>query len=1116
MGSAHEEIVTYTVVQVLGWKSATYASAFASCCIQLPVISSKDLVNVVTWASAMSLRRTCRELVLEVVLRRALKAGGDGLDRLQMVVDAASLRVLNSFLRMGDLHSEGVTSVELLEESREPLPGLDALYFLRSQSASIERVLVDFKTAPQHRQVHLCFSQPLESTLLSKLVEAPVLAPRVKSFVEVPLSFVVVQDRGFHFDSPEAIMGLFPEPDLQMLSDTVQKLVDVCRCLQATSPVIRFQSELCQDVAEKVQRELGMHKSLTTQSHGKPCQLLILDRSIDMAAALVHEYSYEACVFDLLDGNMLDADRNIVTLNSGGHSKEVLLADPLWEELKYMHLEAARELVEVKVDEVKRQNVQQDATAISTRAMLDQLRAAPEMRDAVDRMALHLAMITQIHSRLNSEQILEPLHLGLLEQDIACGIDRSGKDVKITNLQTTLQRILTDRPELSSEVKLRLLMLFFACVANVPEASRSKLLDVAQLGADDQQALMNMLRTRLMEVPESQRHKHASGCSHRVTKQQSHVVHGYVGNRAAVFPLQLLGFEVDVINSVQFCCHTGYPSFAGQRLSGDDLETLIQGMSTNQVLNHSFLLTGYIGTASFLRGILKLRQMLPASCCYVCDPVLGDNGHMYVPEDLVAVYRTDVLQHVSVLTPNQFEAELLTQLSITGIDDAAAACDKLHQMGPKIVVLTTLDVPEATREGQDVAMMLSFSGRKWMLRLPRVEGGPFTGTGDLTAAMILAWTQRKPHELPLALEKAGAVLQAVIRKTMASSSAQMIGDRRVPPELRLIESKAAIESPSIRFRCQLTPPLKVSCLAFHDAVVSDSSCKDILQSLCTAARVCIVSNKDAMPKGFSAPIDGVSVLCVELGDSQKLANSLSSIGISPCEVLAVGAACDYLATAAAAGCRPVAMLVGEDSEGQSSNGYPAGGAAGPGDHQSLSAKAEFTISSLDSLCRFLPAWPSALFQKAARFKKNAVAEGRFELSRFEPRLKEILEQLVEDRLSLEEFPVLQSAADDFGLREAGAATAEPLGAPVIQAKDDWSFTSVSGGLESEHAVSHRVVVFVIGGFTLSELRVAAEVEQKMPRGTEVIVGGTSLLTPKRLLRTLRPQNDAEPGEIDLT
>ena len=37
--------------------------------------------------------------------------------------------------------------------------------------------------------------------------------------------------------------------------------------------------------------------------------------------------------------------------------------------------------------------------------------------------------------------------------------------------------------------------------------------------------------------------------------------YGYVGNKSAVFPLQLLGFDVDPINSVQFSNHTGYPSF---------------------------------------------------------------------------------------------------------------------------------------------------------------------------------------------------------------------------------------------------------------------------------------------------------------------------------------------------------------------------------------------------------------------------------------------------------------------------------------------------------------------------------------------------------------------------
>ena len=37
------------------------------------------------------------------------------------------------------------------------------------------------------------------------------------------------------------------------------------------------------------------------------------------------------------------------------------------------------------------------------------------------------------------------------------------------------------------------------------------------------------------------------------------------------------------------------------------------------------------------------------------------------------------------------------------------------------------------------------SGPKWLLVLPRIHGGPFTGTDDLTAA----WTQRHEREFPL-------------------------------------------------------------------------------------------------------------------------------------------------------------------------------------------------------------------------------------------------------------------------------------------------------------------------------------------------------------------------------
>ena len=80
-----------------------------------------------------------------------------------------------------------------------------------------------------------------------------------------------------------------------------------------------------------------------------------------------------------------------------------------------------------------------------------------------------------------------------------------------------------------------------------------------------------------------------SDSARRVLSVQSHVVSGYVGNKSAAFPLQLLGFEVrlsveiffsslkyfqvDTINSVQFSNHTGYKAgVRGQVLEDTQLQ----------------------------------------------------------------------------------------------------------------------------------------------------------------------------------------------------------------------------------------------------------------------------------------------------------------------------------------------------------------------------------------------------------------------------------------------------------------------------------------------------------------------------------------------------------------
>jgi pyridoxine kinase len=91
----------------------------------------------------------------------------------------------------------------------------------------------------------------------------------------------------------------------------------------------------------------------------------------------------------------------------------------------------------------------------------------------------------------------------------------------------------------------------------------------------------------------------------RVLSIQSHVVHGYVGNKSAVFPLQLLGYDVDVVNTVQFSNHTGYPAgWEGSKLEAEELSRVMKGLERNGLTDSiTHILQGYCPSASLLKEI---------------------------------------------------------------------------------------------------------------------------------------------------------------------------------------------------------------------------------------------------------------------------------------------------------------------------------------------------------------------------------------------------------------------------------------------------------------------------------------------------------------------------------
>lgn len=71
-----------------------------------------------------------------------------------------------------------------------------------------------------------------------------------------------------------------------------------------------------------------------------------------------------------------------------------------------------------------------------------------------------------------------------------------------------------------------------------------------------------------------------------------------------------MGFEVDFINSVQLCTHTQYKKVNGQILTEKDLSDLFDGLKENGLDRYDYLLTGYVGSPSFLKEIVEVYKHL--------------------------------------------------------------------------------------------------------------------------------------------------------------------------------------------------------------------------------------------------------------------------------------------------------------------------------------------------------------------------------------------------------------------------------------------------------------------------------------------------------------------------
>ncbi|CDO93113.1 unnamed protein product [Kluyveromyces dobzhanskii CBS 2104] len=257
----------------------------------------------------------------------------------------------------------------------------------------------------------------------------------------------------------------------------------------------------------------------------------------------------------------------------------------------------------------------------------------------------------------------------------------------------------------------------------------------------------------------------------KVLSIQSHVVHGYVGNKAATFPLQCKGWDVDALNTVQFSNHPAYGFLSGFGCRSDDLERIIQdGLLSGLKIHYDAVLTGYLPDTE---GLQKIGEVVSKMCDedphlkWILDPVLGDNGKLYVPEDTVDIYK-QILKNGSIYlaTPNQFELEVLTGVDVLDLASLKEALKRFHGLYPKVryLVVTSVNWPASTENDCFVSACTDFT-EYWYFTIPKIKAH-FSGSGDLFSAIIMdLLLSSDTVQLPLALNKALSLVDGVLRRT---------------------------------------------------------------------------------------------------------------------------------------------------------------------------------------------------------------------------------------------------------------------------------------------------------------------------------------------------------------
>jgi pyridoxine kinase len=231
--------------------------------------------------------------------------------------------------------------------------------------------------------------------------------------------------------------------------------------------------------------------------------------------------------------------------------------------------------------------------------------------------------------------------------------------------------------------------------------------------------------------------------------------------------------------TVLYSNHLAHPSFTGRKLEPKVIEELIDGLRKLDLLGRlDALITGYLGDAPTVPvaiATLEAARAKKPEVTFACDPVMGDDGALYVSKELAQAIDRELVPRADILLPNIFELEHLSGLRVTGLKDVRPAMEALRKKARGALIVAT-GIPDEAQDDLITALALDDSGL-WRAKAKR-HPMRASGNGDCFAALFLG-RYLGHRDIPTALANAVEGMSLIAGLTAATDA----------DELKIVESQ---------------------------------------------------------------------------------------------------------------------------------------------------------------------------------------------------------------------------------------------------------------------------------------------------------------------------------------